>query len=126
MSEFVTPSEAGFVGLSNQRFKEIYPRLRRYACMIRPPEIDPDDLLQDALAKVLVANNPEEISHPEAYIARSMLTIASDRRRRFAIHRRALTKLGLIEQAVTDTYPCLLYTSPSPRDKRQSRMPSSA
>ena len=24
------------------------------------------------------------------------------------------------------TDPCLLYTSPSPRDKRQSRMPSSA
>ena len=24
------------------------------------------------------------------------------------------------------TYACLLYTSPSPRDKRQSRMPSSA
>ena len=29
---------------------------------------------------------------------------------------------GIVE--VTD--PCLLYTSPSPRDKRQSRMPSSA
>ena len=26
----------------------------------------------------------------------------------------------------TYVYPCLLYTSPSPRDKRQSRMPSSA
>ena len=25
-----------------------------------------------------------------------------------------------------NSYPCLLYTSPSPRDKRQSRMPSSA
>ena len=25
-----------------------------------------------------------------------------------------------------DVYACLLYTSPSPRDKRQSRMPSSA
>ena len=25
-----------------------------------------------------------------------------------------------------ETYACLLYTSPSPRDKRQSRMPSSA
>ena len=25
-----------------------------------------------------------------------------------------------------DIYTCLLYTSPSPRDKRQSRMPSSA
>ena len=27
---------------------------------------------------------------------------------------------------VSVTYGCLLYTSPSPRDKRQSRMPSSA
>ena len=26
----------------------------------------------------------------------------------------------------TDLITCLLYTSPSPRDKRQSRMPSSA
>ena len=29
-------------------------------------------------------------------------------------------------ESSTDTYTCLLYTSPSPRDKRQSRMPSSA
>ena len=28
--------------------------------------------------------------------------------------------------AVADVNDCLLYTSPSPRDKRQSRMPSSA
>ena len=27
---------------------------------------------------------------------------------------------------ITAEYSCLLYTSPSPRDKRQSRMPSSA
>ena len=27
---------------------------------------------------------------------------------------------------ITSLSPCLLYTSPSPRDKRQSRMPSSA
>ena len=30
------------------------------------------------------------------------------------------------EQTVCLPIPCLLYTSPSPRDKRQSRMPSSA
>ena len=29
-------------------------------------------------------------------------------------------------QAAVDAYACLLYTSPSPRDKRQARMPSSA
>ena len=54
-----------------------------------------------------------------------------------ASYRAALEELGF---TVTDEYyaercngghytrflPCLLYTSPSPRDKRQSRMPPSA
>ena len=31
-----------------------------------------------------------------------------------------------VDQSVQVIYDCLLYTSPSPRDKRQSRMPSSA
>ena len=30
------------------------------------------------------------------------------------------------EQEVTPDIPCLLYTSPSPRDRQKSRMPSSA
>ena len=31
-----------------------------------------------------------------------------------------------LERIIDEIIPCLLYTSPSPRDKRQSRMPSSA
>ena len=30
------------------------------------------------------------------------------------------------QEQIEEQYHCLLYTSPSPRDKRQSRMPSSA
>ena len=37
----------------------------------------------------------------------------------YNIRPQAMARLGL-------SYDCLLYTSPSPRDKRQSRMPSSA
>ena len=33
---------------------------------------------------------------------------------------------GIAEILFELGYDCLLYTSPSPRDKRQSRMPSSA
>ena len=33
---------------------------------------------------------------------------------------------GELVDAIHDARGCLLYTSPSPRDKRQSRMPSSA
>ena len=36
-----------------------------------------------------------------------------------------LNKIGRTK-TLEDTPSCLLYTSPSPRDKRQSRMPSSA
>ena len=35
-------------------------------------------------------------------------------------------KFGQMLSTRRDLLPCLLYTSPSPRDKRQSRMPSSA
>ena len=35
-------------------------------------------------------------------------------------------KLGVLGIERAEKYSCLLYTSPSPRDKRQSRMPSSA
>ena len=35
-------------------------------------------------------------------------------------------KVVLFESISGELYNCLLYTSPSPRDKRQSRMPSSA
>ena len=34
--------------------------------------------------------------------------------------------IGMAIWIIRTFYPCLLYTSPSPRDKRQSRMPSSA
>ena len=40
-----------------------------------------------------------------------------------------LNELDAAEEAfskLVENYSCLLYTSPSPRDKRQSRMPSSA
>ena len=45
--------------------------------------------------------------------------------------RRALVYLCFLTRSLTDSpesdpMSCLLYTSPSPRDKRQSRMPSSA
>ena len=39
---------------------------------------------------------------------------------------RACKEEGIKPIIGTEAYICLLYTSPSPRDKRQSRMPSSA
>ena len=38
----------------------------------------------------------------------------------------AVNPAAILPVLVHQGHPCLLYTSPSPRDKRQSRMPSSA
>ena len=40
--------------------------------------------------------------------------------------RNTLAHHTALKEVVNQLYDCLLYTSPSPRDKRQSRMPSSA
>ena len=65
------------------------------------------DLLrqEDALVVSLVAERDGDLL---GHVAASPVTLSDGSRRWFGIG------------------PCLLYTSPSPRDKRQSRMPSSA
>ena len=40
--------------------------------------------------------------------------------------KKSLIGRGAKQIATAEALGCLLYTSPSPRDKRQSRMPSSA
>ena len=44
----------------------------------------------------------------------------------FALHAAANFGDRTVSNAAARATACLLYTSPSPRDKRQSRMPSSA
>ena len=42
------------------------------------------------------------------------------------VYRSVSKKAGLLVLILDGIKPCLLYTSPSPRDMRRSRMPSSA
>ena len=55
-------------------------------------------------------------------LERIMLTEA----RESTVHGRGKRNTGREQSPDSPCYCCLLYTSPSPRDKRQSRMPSSA
>ena len=59
-------------------------------------------------------------------------TLYAEGQRRFVQSMSTYTRLFLDRMErpdvdfISNIPPCLLYTSPSPRDKRQSRMPSSA
>ena len=80
------------------------------------------------LAKAALAGTVDgtlvDLSHPVSKDAAvSIITGKSDEALDLVRHSTA----HLLAQAVKQLYPdCLLYTSPSPRDQRGSRMPSSA
>lgn len=89
----------------SQLFAELYEPLRRFAAVVGPIEVDPDDLVQEAVAKVLRRHRLTELDHPGAYLRRTIVNLASNQRRRFAVGRRALARLGSGSEAAGDTYP---------------------
>jgi RNA polymerase sigma-70 factor (ECF subfamily) len=100
-----TPATAPEAADADCWFRDAYPRLHRFAAVVAPPTIDPDDLVQDAMGRLLGRRNPEAIDDRTAYVCRTMANLASDRRRRWKIGRGALAKLGPQPTHAESTYP---------------------
>ena len=86
-------------------FAELYPSLRRFAAVVGPIETDPDDLLQEAVARTLRHHHLDELDHPGAYLRRTIVNLASNERRSFAIRRRMLNRFTSDTAISTDDYP---------------------
>lgn len=71
---------------------ELYPALRRFAAVTAPWDIEPDDLLQEALVSVLRRRTLSELDHPAAYIRKTMLHLAAGHSRRMGRYRRAMSR----------------------------------
>jgi RNA polymerase sigma-70 factor (ECF subfamily) len=59
--------------------------------------MEPDDLLQEALVKVLGRQALSELNHPGAYIRKTMVNLATSHNRRMGFRRRALSRLTVAE-----------------------------
>ena len=71
--------------------------LRRFAAVVGPSEVDPDDLVQEALVKTISRHPLSELEHPSAYLWKVMNRLAADHRRRLGRRRRAMRRLGAPE-----------------------------
>lgn len=60
----------------SQIFADCYPALRRFTAVVGPVECDPDDLLQEAVARVLRHHRLDELGQPTAYLGRTVLNLA--------------------------------------------------
>jgi RNA polymerase sigma factor (sigma-70 family) len=86
------------------RFAELYPSLRQFAAAIRPPGIDPDDLLQEALARTLATRSLSSVEAPQAYLRTAMIRIASNLARGSRRTDARLQRHGAPDDVV-DVYP---------------------
>jgi RNA polymerase sigma-70 factor (ECF subfamily) len=88
-----------------QLIREIYGRLRRFAAVVAPGDVEPDDLVQEALTRALRLRPLREYDDLAAYLCRAMLHLAANARRSSGRYRRALERLALTRELRPAAYP---------------------
>ena len=84
--------------------EEHYDTLRRFAAVTASRDIEPDDLLQEALVRALSKGPLSKREHPVAYIRRAIVNLAIDEARRRE-SRRSLMGRWVGRSEVVDAYP---------------------
>src|SRR5699024_180266 len=54
---------------------DLYPRLRRFAAVVAPYDMDPDDLLHEAFLRVAQTRGPGQFSGMEPYLRTTMVNL---------------------------------------------------
>ena len=85
-------------------FTELYPGLRRFAAATGPREVDPDDLVQEAVARTLRTHQLSELDDAGAYLRRTIVNLASNHRRGFARWRAAINRVGRTDEGRSEEY----------------------
>ena len=85
--------------------------------------------MSDALPLLLRAARGEQVERPPVWMMRQAgryMKIYRDLRDKYPSFRERSENPDLSYEISMQPFNCLLYTSPSPRDMRRARMPSSA
>jgi DNA-directed RNA polymerase specialized sigma24 family protein len=87
-------------------FRQLYPGLRRFAAVVGAVEMDPDDLVQDAITHALAGGRLSRFESPGAYLRRAIVNAACNERRGAGRKVRALLRLrGGMMEAEPAPYP---------------------
>lgn len=86
--------------------RDLYPMLRRFAGVVAPWEMDPDDVLHGTLVKVLRQPRLGGIDDPAAYLRRAIVNHVRSEARQSDARRNMLTRLrSSAPNATTAQYP---------------------
>ncbi len=96
---------------------ELYPQLRTFASVVAPAHEDPNDLVQEALLRVLRGGPLSRLEHPKAYLRTTIYHLAVSARRHWAAEQSGLVQIAAHIDPVEEPWQVdeLLRLPPKPR-----------
>jgi RNA polymerase sigma factor (sigma-70 family) len=82
----------------------LYPFLRRIAAVAGSFDIEPDDLVQEALMHTLRKGPLSDLNNPLAFLRKTIVNLASNQRRSLGRKRKAVSRLST-EESWLPSYP---------------------
>ncbi len=82
----------------------LYPSLRKIAAVTGSVDVEPDDLVQEALMRVLRRGPISDLDHPLAFLRKTIVNLASNQRRSLGRKRKALSLIS-VEEGWLHSYP---------------------
>jgi RNA polymerase sigma-70 factor (ECF subfamily) len=82
----------------------LYPSLRRIAAVAGSVDVEPDDLVQEALMRTLRKGPISDLDNPLAFLRKTIVNLASNQRRSLGRKRRVFDRLSL-EEGWVPSYP---------------------
>lgn len=82
----------------------LYPSLRRIAAVAGSFDIEPDDLVQEALMHTLRKGLLSDLNNPLAFLRKTIVNLASNQRRSLGRKRKAVSRLST-EESWLPSYP---------------------
>jgi RNA polymerase sigma factor (sigma-70 family) len=81
------------VDLDHARVVEAYDAVRQFANVVADSDIDPDDLVHEAMVRMLSRGSLSEVRDVVAYLRRAVLNVAANHRRSQGRRRNAIERL---------------------------------
>lgn len=106
---WVRGEESPPVGADVERDENVlaamYLPLRRLAAVAGSADLDPDDLVQEAVARALAVGPLSLMRNPRAYLSTAIVRIAANDRRSWGRRQQAVRRAGPGDCAVPAEYP---------------------
>jgi RNA polymerase sigma-70 factor (ECF subfamily) len=98
------PKRSSLEERERELIRALYPALRKIAAVAGSVDIEPDDLVQEALMRTLRKGPLTDLDNPLAYLRKTIVNLASNQRRSLGRRRSAVARLSA-DESWLPSYP---------------------